>query len=292
MYFDAHTHIQFAAFENDRKEAIDRARAAGVGMILVGTQKDTSAAAVAVSQQYDAGVWAAVGLHPVHTDKSFHDAEELGADEGEKGFTSRGEIFDYDYYKKLALDPKVVAVGECGLDYYRMDAGGGEAGEKEKKSKQRQAFLAHIQLAAEVEKPLMIHCREAYADLRDILQSEARNLKSDNPGVIHFFCGTIEEARQFLDLGFSFTFGGAITFPPKKGKTAGEYDEVVRFIPAERILSETDAPYVTPVPYRGHRNEPSYIPEIVKKLAALKNMEEGEMKSVIWQNARKVFGVS
>ena len=114
---DAHTHVQFAAYNEDRESVIKRALAAGIWMVNVGTQLGTSKEAVALAEKYPEGIYATVGLHPIHTDKSFHDSQELGADQG---FTSRGEVFDYDTYKNLAQHPKVVAIGECGLDYYRI----------------------------------------------------------------------------------------------------------------------------------------------------------------------------
>ncbi len=286
MYFDAHTHAHFAAFEKDWKEVIDRALEAGVRLINVGTQKDTSRRAVEVAHEYKEGVYAAVGLHPIHTEKSFHDSQEFGtfshSQECENvGFTSRGEDFDYEYYKKLAEDPKVVAIGECGLDYYRIEQ---MANSKEQIPKQRKAFEAQIKLAHDVKKPLMIHCRNAFSDLIGTLKAKSSQLKTDSPGVIHFFTGTTEDAKQLLNLGFSFTFGGVITF-------ARDYDEVIKAIPTDRILSETDAPYVAPVPYRGKRNEPAYVVEVVKKLAEIKNVSVEEMKNQIWENARRIFGI-
>lgn len=283
MYFDAHTHPHFAAFKDDYREAIQRGLDAGVGMILVGTQKDTSRHSVEVAREFsNAPVYAAVGLHPVHTGKSFHDAQELGEGDAAKAFVSRGEEFDYEHYKTLAQDPKVVAIGEFGLDYYRL--------EEDTKQKQFAAFDAQVALAHDVQKPLMIHCRNAFPDLIARL-STARNLLLADAGIIHFFTGTVEDARALLELGFSFTFGGVVTFPPKKGQLAGDYDEVVKFIPLDRILSETDAPYVAPVPYRGKRNEPMYVVEVVKKLAELKGISAEEMQGRIWENAKRVFGI-
>jgi TatD DNase family protein len=287
-FFDAHTHVQFLAYEADRDAVIRRALEGGVWMMNVGTQRDTSAKAIALAEQYpEGGVYAAIGLHPVHTSKSFHDAQELGGGEAAKAFTSRGEVFDMDYYRHLAAHPAVRAIGECGLDYFHFDA----TEEKEVQvKKQKAAFLAQIQLSHEIKRPLMIHCRNAFSDLIQMLKDHSP-LLNDSPGVIHFFTGTGEDAKQLLDLGFSFTFGGAVTFPPRKGKSAGDYDEVIKMIPIDHILSETDAPYVSPVPYRGMRNEPAYVVEIVKKLADLKSVPVEEMKGQIWENTKQVFGV-
>jgi TatD DNase family protein len=249
-------------------------------MVNVGTQRDTSRAAVELAERCAAegngGVYAAIGLHPIHTAKSYHDAQELGGGEAATAFTSRGEAFDAEYYRALAQHPKVVAIGECGLDYYR------ETRDKGQKTRERQkeAFVAQIKLAQEVKKPLMIHCRDAFADLIEILSEHF----SPTAGIIHFFTGTPDDARALLGLGFSFTFGGVVTF-------ARDYDETIRLIPLDRILSETDAPYVSPAPYRGKRNEPAYVIETVKKLAETKNVSVEEMRAQIWENAAKIFSI-
>lgn len=269
-YIDIHTHTNFAAFDVDREEIIRRAREAGVAMINVGTQKDTSVSAVALAEQYE-GVYAAVGLHPIHTSASFHDTEELG--DGGKEFTSRGEKFDYDYYKKLALHQKVVAIGECGLDKFRSL-------EVPKLEKQEEIFRKQIELAVEVKKPLMLHIRNAYTDA-------FRTLKTYTGvrGNLHFFAGTIEEAKPFLDLGFSFSFTGVISF-------ARQYDEVVRYLPLPRIMSETDAPFVAPVHHRGKRNEPAYVVEVVKKIAEIRGEDYERVRAQLAENARAFFSIA
>jgi len=281
--FDVHTHTQFAAFKDDAALVIQRALDAGVWMVNVGTQKDTSAKAVELANKYPAGVYATVGLHPIHTERSYHDPQELGIIQQSAdyesmmvgGFTSRGEEFDYEYYKKLAQASKVVAIGECGLDYYRLG--------EDTKEKQRAAFVQQIELAYELKKPLMIHCRQAFGDLIEILNSKLQILNS-LPGVVHFFSGTKDDAKKLLDRGFYFSFGGVITF-------TRDYDEVVKYIPWERILLETDAPYVTPTPYRGKRNEPSYIIETAKVISYLKNTPLPEASSITYKNALDIFGL-
>ncbi|MEK7162492.1 MAG: TatD family hydrolase [Patescibacteria group bacterium] len=267
--FDVHTHVQFAAFKDDWREVIKRALDRKIWLINVGTQKDASAQAIEISKYYSEGVYAAVGLHPIHTEKSYHDEQELG---GAGGFESRGEEFDYEYYKKLAENPKVVAIGECGLDYYRLG--------EETKKKQRGAFEKQIQLAEEIGKPLMIHCRNAFADLVDILSASRFTLQV--PGTIHFFSGTKDDAKKLMEFGFSFSFGGVITF-------THDYDEVIRYIELDKILLETDAPYVAPVPHRGKRNEPSYVIEVAKKIAELKKISLEEVAEITFQNAERIF---
>ena len=274
-FFDAHTHVQFAAFEKDYKEVIERSLNQGVNLVNVGTQKDTSRKAIELAHEFE-GVWAVVGLHPIHTNKSYHEPQELG---GNEGFTSRGEEFDHEFYKKLALDPKVVAIGECGLDYFRIK--NNELGIKDK---QKEVFIKQIELAKEVGKPLMIHCREAFQDLIEVLRTQV-SLLNTPPGIIHFFSGKKDEAKILLEMGFYFTFGGVITF-------THDYDEIVKIVPLDRILSETDAPYVTPVPYRGKRNEPSYVIEVVKKLAEIKEVSLGEITDQVFQNTVKIFSLN
>ena len=147
-YFDAHTHTNFVAYGDDRDAVIERAKDAHVAINVVGTQKDTSKAAVELAQKYP-HVFATIGLHPVHTSKSYHDTQELG--EGGKEFTSRGEVFDFDTYYELGSDPRVVAVGECGLDYYRIDSA--------TKKVQEEAFVGQIEVANKLGKSLMLHVR-------------------------------------------------------------------------------------------------------------------------------------
>ena len=273
ILFDVHTHVQFSAFSKDHDAVIKRARDLGVWMVNVGTQRDTSHDAILMAERFSDGVYATIGLHPIHTGKSFHDSKELGAED--KGFTSRGEEFDLVYYRELGLHPKVVAIGECGLDYYRLEA--------DTKEKQIFTFVAQMALAHDIKKPLMIHCRNAFADLIDVLGAE-RGLFNEPPGLVHFFSGTKDDARNLLDMGFSFSFGGVLTF-------TRDYDEALSFIPLDRILLETDAPYVTPIPYRGKRNEPVYVGEVAKKMAELKHRTFEDIAHITTQNARNLFRV-
>lgn len=282
--FDVHTHTQFAAFAEDQDAVIQRALDQGVWMVNVGTQRDTSKKAVETAQRHGEGVYASVGLHPIHTEKSYHDPQELDApsfakaSEGkEGGFTSRGEEFDAAYYRDLGRDPKVVAIGECGLDYYRIK-------NEESRMKQERAFRQQIELAVELQKPLMVHCRNAFADLIKILNSYFLIPDSRPAGVVHFFSGTKADAKKLVDLGFSFSFGGVITF-------TRDYDEVVRYISLDRILLETDAPYVAPVPYRGKRNEPAYLIETAKKIAELRGTTAEEVATATTENAKILFGL-
>ncbi len=267
-YYDCHTHVNFVAFKDDREETIKRAQEAEVGMIVVGTQFDTSSDAVKVAEEHE-DVYAAIGLHPIHSTKSYHDEKELG--EGGKEFTSRGEEFDFAAYEKLGQSPKVVAVGECGLDYYRL--------EEDTKKKQKETFVQQIELANRLNKPLMLHIRNAYEDSLALLKKHAK-VKGD----VHFFAGDWNIAKQFLDFGFTLSFTGVLTF-------ARDYDETVRNAPLDMLLSETDAPYVTPKPYRGKRNEPAYVVEVVKAIAEIRGEPLEKVREQLATNARRVFGL-
>ncbi len=215
-YIDIHSHVNFKAFDEDRDAVIARALENDTWVINVGTQIDTSRYAVEMAHKYPEGVYAIIGLHPIHTGASFHDVKELG--EGGKEFTSRGEVLEKNIYLELAKDPKVVAIGECGLDYYRS--------EEESIAKHKQ-----IEVANEAGKPLMLHIRNnekaelilgnhgmynAYTDALEILKKYSK-VKGD----VHFFAGTWEEAKGFLDFGFTLSFTGVITF-------THDYDEVVK----------------------------------------------------------------
>ncbi len=272
-YIDTHTHTNFALFDEDREEVIDRALAQKTWIINVGTQKDTSKSAVTLAEKYDEGVYAIVGVHPIHTTESFHDEDELG--EGNKNFVSRGEVFDSKYYEELAQHSKVVAIGETGLDYFHLNSDTIE--------KQRESFIVQIQLANKVGKPLMLHIRPSkenlnvYRDALDILKRYAKVR-----GNAHFFAGSLEDAKGFLDIGYTISFTGVITF-------THDYDEIIKYTPLTSLLSETDAPYVAPTPHRGRRNEPVYVQETVKRMAEIKGIELGDIKKQLVENAFDLF---
>ena len=200
--FDCHCHTQFEAFKDDWKATIGRAQAAGVSIINVGTQRDTSAKAVEIAHQYEKGVYASVGVHPIHTSQSHHDEAELGGGEAAKAFNSRGEKFDYEFYLNLARDPKVVALGECGLDYYRV-TDNSQLTTDNWKQKQKEVFSQHVKIAQETGKALMIHCRpskgtdDAYEDLLDLITNY--NLPITFPKILHFYVGSVAMTQKFLE---------------------------------------------------------------------------------------------
>ncbi|MEK7539036.1 MAG: TatD family hydrolase [Patescibacteria group bacterium] len=276
-YIDIHSHVNFKVFNEDKDEVLKRSFENDTWVINVGTQADTSQKAVEIANQHKEGVYAIVGLHPIHTGVSYHDKKELG--EGGKEFASRGEVFNKEFYRALLKDPKVVGIGECGLDYYRCT--------EESISKQKKAFIEQIELANEFDKSLMLHIRHgvnhiehnAYLDTLEILKAHSKV-----KGNVHFFAGTWEEAKAFLNFGFTLSFTGVITFTK-------DYDEIIRNTSLNMIMSETDAPYVTPVPFRGKRNEPAYVKQVVKRIAEIKNISESEVALAIIANARRVFKI-
>lgn len=281
-YIDTHAHVNINAFRDDAEAVLARCREEGVIVQNVGTQQDTSRRAVELAESHE-HCYAVIGLHPVHTSTSYHDEQELG--EHMKAFTSRGEEFDPKFYRELAQSPKVVAIGECGLDYYRL--------ESDTKAVQEQAFIAQIELANELGLPLMIHTRDAkgnsasakgnavvgnvYDDTYEILKAHAKV-----PGNIHFYAGTWEQAKRFFDLGFTISFTGVITF-------AKDYEETVKNAPLDMIHGETDCPYVAPVPHRGQRGEPWMVQEVYKKIATIRGEDEEAVRAQLMANAKRLY---
>jgi TatD DNase family protein len=248
---------------------------AGVFMITVGTQKDTSRMGLEVAKRYD-GVWATVGLHPNHlTKQEFLDEAEL------EPVKTRQESFDMDLYRELARHPKCVAIGETGLDYYRIPE---TADVETVKETQRATVRAHFDLATELNLPVSIHCRDAYAQQAELIGEYTSSGKLSRRGVIHCFTGTEEEARVFIDLGFLISFSGIVTF----GKNV---QAVARALPLDKMLIETDAPYLTPAPDRGVRNEPWRVKHVAEKIAELKGVSVEEVAQVTTQNAVRLFAL-
>ena len=271
-YFDAHTHTNLPGLKEEGEAVVARALAAGVGLVNSGTDIEDSRLAVEMAHAHEnEPVYASVGLHPEYAIKPEYGIENVKL---------------WDGLKKLAADSKTVAIGECGLDYYRIE--NKEERIEEIKKLQKNIFIKQIELAHEVQKPLVIHCRDAFTDLIETLNTKYKILNTI-PGLIHFFTGTKDEAKKLLDMGFAFTFGGTVTYPPKEGMP--DYKALVGYLPLDRILSETDAPLVAPVPYRGKRNEPAYVIETVKKLAEIKNVSVGEMARTTVENAQRVFKI-
>lgn len=263
-----------AAYDADRADVVGRMREEGIGAIVVGTNLATSKAAVELAEAHD-GLWAAVAVHPGHTHKPHHDTSELA-------IAPQEEFFDEALFAKLVCSPKVVAMGETGLDFYRLPEGLDE--QKLIKEKQRENFSAHINFAKKRGLPLSLHVRDAYDDALSILKEE----KYFN-GVMHCFTGNLTEAERFLDLGFYISFGGIVTFPPRRGAIENALDPVVRMVPTDRLLVETDAPWLAPAPLRGERNEPSKVRATARYIAKLRRMELDEIEQITKDNAVKLF---
>ena len=201
------------------------------------------------------------------------ESEREGAADPTFGFAfARGERFDASAYEELGKDPRVIALGECGLDYYRID--------ESTKDVQIENFVAQIELANKLQKPLMLHIRNAYDDALDVIRNHAK-VKGD----VHFFAGDWAIAKKFLDLGFTLSFTGVVTF-------THDYDEVVRNAPLDMILSETDAPYVTPAPHRGERNESTYVRYVVQKIAEIRGEPTEKISGQLLENAGRVFRIN
>ncbi len=276
MLIDTHCHLNFQAYKADVDDVIQRTLAAGMRVINVGTQRDTSKAAVDLAQKYPGKLFAAVAIHPVHLHSQHVDEEE-------SSFNTREEDFDHVYYSDLASQPGVIAIGECGLDYFRAPDG---VDEQTYKHKQKEVFLQHIQLAKEKDLPLILHVRPskaepqgAYLDVLKLLQ-QAQYTR----GVVHCYTGDLETAKKFLAAGCLLSFTGIITFPNAK-----ELLEVAKFVPLDRVMVETDAPYLTPQQFRGKRNEPLFVQFVAQKIAEAKgaNYEQVEQQTTI--NAETFF---
>ena len=279
-YIDIHCHLDFKYYDADRQEVLARMKKGEVGAITIGTDLESSKKAVEIAEENE-NIWACIGMHPEKPQ-----GETLGNSQG----LTLG--FREEEFQKLVQNPKVVAIGECGLDWFRVTPENLES----EKTRQTALFKKQIEFALKYYKPLMLHCRDSYDDVLAILESykeaagpEAEKLKGNS----HFFAGNTEQAKKFLDLGFTMSFTGVITFLSRQSSAKAGTDlyEVIKYLPVESIMSETDAPFVAPVPYRGKRNEPSYVIEVVKKLAELKGVETETMRAILLANAQKLFNV-
>lgn len=258
-YIDIHSHISFPQFDNDRDDVLARMRDANTATITVGVDLESSKYAVEVAEKYK-GVYATVGLHPTDNMK---------------------ESFDVAAYARLVKNKKVVAIGECGLDYFRIDISN-----EAEKERQRREFSKQVEFAIEHNLPLMIHGRpskgtmDAYENILSVIESSKEKVF----GNIHFFAGTEEVARKFFDLGFTISFSGVVTF-------TNEYDEIIKKAPLEMIMSETDSPYATPLPHRGQRNEPVHVSLVAEKIADIRSEERVEVLQQMLINAKRVFNI-
>lgn len=252
--FDTHVHVNARQFLDDREEVIERAFAAGVKqMVVVGFDEETIKLAIEIADAYET-IYAAVGWHPV--DAIDYKEEHL------------------DWLEELSAHPKVVALGEMGLDYHW---------DTSPKDVQEKVFRKQIQLAKKVNMPIIIHNREATEDVIRILQEEdAQSIG----GIMHCYSGTVEQLQPCLEMNFYISLGGPVTF-----KNAHETKEVAKNVPLDRLLIETDAPYLAPHPYRGKRNEPAYVTLVAKQIAELKGMDYEEVCKITTENALRLFRI-
>ncbi|MBW7651604.1 TatD family hydrolase [Anoxybacillus sp. ST4] len=254
MLFDTHAHLNATQFNEDVEQVIERARAEGVShIVVVGFDRPTIERAMELAEQYSF-IYAAVGWHPV-------DAIHMTDD-------------DLMMIEQLAAHPKVVALGEMGLDYYW---------DQSPKEVQKEVFRKQIRLAKKVKLPIIIHNRDATADIVHILREEQA---AEVGGVMHCFTGSVEVAHQCIDMNFYISFGGPVTF-----KNAKKPKEVAKEIPLDRMLIETDCPYLTPHPFRGKRNEPSYVKYVAEAIAELKGVSFDEVAQKTSDNAKRLFGI-
>lgn len=281
-FIDTHAHLNLLAFAEDREAVLERMRVVDVAAINVGTKESTSALAVEIAKEAD-NCFAIVGLHPIQTTPRLHDSNELG--EGAQPFTSKGEVFNKDLYRALAKHEKVVGIGECGYDFWHNAP--------ETFGIQEQAFIEQIELANELQLPLMIHTRnprpgEASPTGNDVYDDVYATLKqyAKVPFNVHFYAGTLAQAYKFIELGGTISFTGVITF-----KKATEYVELVRELPLEKMHAETDCPYVAPVPYRGQRCEPQYVIEVYKKIAEIRGENEEVVRQQLLSNAQGFYSL-
>lgn len=272
MLIDTHAHVNFNVYKDDADEVIRRALENNVWMINVGSQYDTSKRAVEMAEKYSQGVYAAVALHPIHLGPSkFIDKDEIR-------FKTREEKFDKEKYRELALSPKVVAIGETGLDYYHVACN--MKHETKIKALQKEIFKKHLDLAKELNKPIILHCRKAYDDLLGVLHATGYGLC----GVLHCFMGKLSQAEEFFKMGAYLGFNGLITY-------CQDYDKVIKNTPLEKILIETDCPYLTPESHRRERNEPLYVKYVAEKIAEIKGIGLEKVAEQTTKNARDLFKI-
>jgi TatD DNase family protein len=259
-YFDVHSHLNLSQFDEDREEVIQKLKDKNIYTITVGADYKSSLLAVELADKHE-NLYAAVGLHP----------SDVFIEE-----------FNYEKILDLAQNKKVVAIGECGLDYFRDNS-------EEFKRKQKEIFELHIKIAIKTNKTLMIHARptkgsmDAYEDVLMILE----NYKKDYPEIranFHFFAGNLDIANKIINLGFTISFDGPITF-------STDYDELIKNVPIEYIMVETDSPFAAPLPYRGKRCEPWMVEEIVRQISKIKNIDFEDLNNILINNSKNTFGI-
>lgn len=276
-YIDTHGHVNFNAFKDDGDEVVQRALDNGVGIVMPGSQIDTSKRAVEYAKKWKHPfIKAAVGLHPIHLEDIQIDDSEV---EGQVKFHTRKEEFRRAAYEDLLKEDVVVAVGEIGLDYWRLPEGEEEA--KIYKRKQTDTLNNQLDLAADYNKPVILHCRKAHDDLISIIEDYISSRGVNPPGIMHSYTGNRDQLRSFLALGWYIGFNGIIF--------KLNLENVIKDTPLDRIVLETDSPYLTPPEAEVERDEPSFIKYTAKKIAEIKDITEEEVARQTTENAKRVF---
>ena len=258
MLFDSHAHLNFAAFDSDREKVTEKCLKNDIWMLNVGTNYETSKKAIEIVEKYKEGVYAAIGLHPINLDE---------------------EDFDYEKYKKLGKSKKVVAIGEIGLDYYYKP--------KTKKrlelfkQKQKELLSEELKLANELNLPVIFHCRMAHNDLIEILRFQVSGFRFQ--AVVHCFTGTWQQAQKYLEMGFYLGFNGIIF--------KLNLDEIIKKTPLDRILIETDCPFLTPPDFNEERNNPFGVKFVAEHIAKIKNTSFEKIAEITFQNAKVLFKI-
>ncbi|HHW57463.1 MAG TPA: TatD family hydrolase [Clostridia bacterium] len=252
MLVDSHAHLEDEKYDRDREKVIEECKKDLTFLINVGSNLLTSKQSIELAHNYDF-IYASVGIHPHDAQREFDKVEEI---------------------ERLALQEKVVAIGEIGLDYYYDDP---------PKEFQKEIFIKQIRLAKKLNLPIIIHDRDAHGDILDILKQE---WTKDLRGVFHSYSGSVEMAFQVIEMNFYISLGGPVTF-----KNAKKPKEVAKAVPIEKLLIETDSPYLTPEPYRGKRNTPVYVKFVAKKIAELREMPYEEVCRITAENDIKLFNI-
>jgi TatD DNase family protein len=281
MLIDTHTHLNMHAFEGEEDELIKKCLDEDIWLVNVGTKLSTSQKAIELAERYDEGVYATIAIHPIHLHDDIEEYDEL--DGKPYTFTTKKQSFDYDTFKALAQSSsKVVGIGETGLDIYRLE---GKTRE-EVLADQEPVFRKSIKLAQELDLAVVVHGRGEANDPYGVYDDIIRILKEENAqrGVVHCFGGNVEQALQLAEMGFCIGVTGIVTF-----KNAQMLHDIVRAVPLESILIETDAPYLAPEPFRGKRNEPSYVKYVAEKIAELKGVSVDKIAQETTINARRMY---
>ncbi len=261
-YIDIHAHLDFPDFNSDREEILSDMRSQSIGYFNIGTCVETSKNSIKLAEENE-HVWAIVGIHPLNVGE---------APRSERYRSDRGA---HEEIESLILHPKCIGIGECGLDFFREDT-------EEIRLKQIECFKKQIELAIKYSKPLMIHCRSAYPETLEILESYKKN-NPDLHAHFHFFTESIDIAKRIISNGWTLSYTGPITF--------ANYDELLRYVPIDSIMIETDAPYASPKSKRGQRNDPRNVIEIGQKVSEIKGVSEEEFFQKIRENVRRIFKI-